>query len=972
MTNSLLQQFIVETRDLIESASSHFLVLEKNPDDKEILNNIFRAVHTIKGSSGLFDLKPLTSVVHAAEDLLDALRADQLVLSTDIVDMILDSFELVSNWLDVIENEAHLPNNAIDIAERVVSQLRQRLEHIAPTEAQMAFANYLTIQQAEKYLFVVSQLANLTEAQRLAYFQQLDSGKECYFLEYRPDESCFFSGDDPLHLVAQLPEIVSLDIQPRAAWGPLEEYDPFQCLLNFDVVTLATRAEIDDVFQYVPQQIRITPIAPEAFVIPQGEMNGGPVYEDFVEEAVNFITQDDKNSLQRSINTLLELSSQTLWLSSVLRWAKVLLHAKHYEKESLLCLIRSLQTMTPPTWENLERTYSEEVSATTSKTENINLVATSSNAPEKKNTDGLAGTIFANISEENTEDKTGRAPWYPVFTSILKEQIHILLMPCAPELIPGRLRAVSYSTKNCLVAIQQQGLTPLVEEALIKSIQENAVQPLLEVIQNILKEFVIEIEEAEDGQSELPPAIPITASTPVDEYVSPNSVSSSKTAILDKEDTAPSPVTNVSAKKNSVTNNGANGISDEILSPEMGARGLPKILKIDQAKIDKLMDLIGELVVAKNSLPYLARRAEHHYGMRELAREIKDQYGVINRITQEMQGSIMQVRMLPVSHVFQRFPNLVRSISRKLNKQINLVIEGENTEADKNVIEQLFDPLLHIVRNSMDHGIETIDERLAIGKPAEGKLSLRAFQDNDNVVIEISDDGKGIDPDVIKRKAYEKGLIDEARLDTITDDEAIQLVFAPGFSTAEQITDISGRGVGMDVVRTVVQKANGSVHLTSAKGKGTICRLALPLSMAITRVMTIEVAGRIFGVPMDVILETVHVQEKDIHTIKDREAFVLRNRIVPLIRLTKTLALDPLEHPHEITVGTDEEEHEESVLVVRIGGDDIGVIVDEFHEGVEIILKPMDGILATLTGYAGTALLGDGRVLLVLNLKELL
>lgn len=965
MTNSLLQQFIVETRDLIESASSHFLVLEKKPDDKEILNNIFRAVHTIKGSSGLFDLKPLTGVVHAAEDLLDALRADQLILSTQIVDMILDSFELVNSWLDKIESEEKLPEGAVHLAEKVIVQLRAQLEDITPTDAQLAFANYLTIQQSDMYLFTIPQLSHLSETQSIDYFQKIEAGASCYLLIYQPDEGCFFTGDDPLYLLSQLPEIVDLEMTPREAWGELDEYDPFRCNLTFKVVTLAARSDIEEIFQYVPQQIQVIPIAPEAFIIPQGEMNGGPVYEDFVEEAIRLIEEDDKPALQRSINTLLELSSQTLWLSSVLRWAKLLLNSPVYEKASLLCLVHSLRTMTPPLWEGIERIVIEN-----QKTEKSIELETDSQQetalPSKTKSNSLAGTIFENLS---TEPQEGTTPWYGAFTSILREQLHILLMPCAAELIPGRLRAVAYSTQNCLTAIQQQALTILIDEALAKSLQENAVQPLLEVIQNILKEFVIETdkEQEQNYHKELPAESHISVQDKTPPLPSPSTKPvAHKTPVSHPKEEHP---TTGSSSRNNALN------LDEGFSPETSARGLPKILKIDQAKIDKLMDLIGELVVAKNSLPYLARRAEQHYGSRDLSREIKDQYGVINRITQEMQGSIMQVRMLPVSHVFQRFPNLVRSISRKLNKQINLIIEGESTEADKNVIEQLFDPLLHIVRNSMDHGIETVDERLAIGKNQEGTLRLSAFQDNDNVVIEISDDGRGIDPEVIKRKAYEKGLIDEARLDNISDDEAIQLVFAPGFSTAEQITDISGRGVGMDVVRTVVQKANGSVHLSSEKGQGTICRLALPLSMAITRVMTIEVAGRIFGVPMDVILETVHIQDEDIHMIKDKEAFVLRNRIVPLIRLTRILCLTPLDVPATTSshpVKDNDELHEESVLVVRIGGEDIGVIVDEFHEGVEIILKPLDGILATLTGYAGTALLGDGRVLLVLNLKELI
>ena len=221
----------------------------------------------------------------------------------------------------------------------------------------------------------------------------------------------------------------------------------------------------------------------------------------------------------------------------------------------------------------------------------------------------------------------------------------------------------------------------------------------------------------------------------------------------------------------------------------------------------------------------------------------------------------MAVRMMPVGQVFQRFPRLVRDLARKLGKQVNLVIEGEDTEADKNVIENLFDPLLHMVRNSLDHGIEGPEERMARGKPAIGTVRLLARHDADQVVIEVVDDGRGIDPEAIKRKAYERGLLDEARLASVSDAEATMLVFAAGFSTAETITDVSGRGVGMDVVRSAVEQAGGRIAMTSSKGSGTTLRLSLPLSMAVSRVMTVTLDDRLFGIPMDLILGTVKVPQ---------------------------------------------------------------------------------------------------------------
>jgi two-component system chemotaxis sensor kinase CheA len=389
-----------------------------------------------------------------------------------------------------------------------------------------------------------------------------------------------------------------------------------------------------------------------------------------------------------------------------------------------------------------------------------------------------------------------------------------------------------------------------------------------------------------------------------------------------------------------------------------------KVLKVDQAKVERMMDLIGEMVVAKNSLPYLASRAENQYGVRDLARDIKAQYAVINRIAEEMQDAIMQVRMMPMSVVLQRFPRLVRDISRRLGKEVDLVLEGEDTEADKHIVEVLADPLMHIVRNSLDHGFETPEQRLAAGKPRAGRLTIRATQESDRVRIEVADDGRGIDPQQVRRKAVAKGIIDQAQAERLSDAQATELVFAPGFSTAESVTDLSGRGVGMDVVRTALANAGGTLELHSVPGAGTTLRLSLPLSVAVTNVMVVESDGQIFGVPMDLVVESVRLPMAAVRTIKHSMTTVLRGAIVPLVALNALLAL-----PAEPVPNSD---NELATLVVRAGSERVGLLVDHFRGVIDVLLKPLPGELGKLDCYAGSALLGDGSVLMVLNPKELL
>jgi two-component system chemotaxis sensor kinase CheA len=406
------------------------------------------------------------------------------------------------------------------------------------------------------------------------------------------------------------------------------------------------------------------------------------------------------------------------------------------------------------------------------------------------------------------------------------------------------------------------------------------------------------------------------------------------------------------------------GGAEVVNAASAGPAAASKSLKVDHLKIDRLMNLIGELVVSKNAMPYLAQKAENQFGIRELSREIKAQYSEINRIAEEMQDAIMQIRMMPVSVIFQRFPRLVRDISRRLGKEVSLVLEGEHTEADKTIIEALADPLIHIVRNSLDHGLETPEVRRLAGKAATGTLTIRAGQEADRVVIEIVDDGKGIDPVVIKKKALEKGLINPEQAERMNDREAIQLIFAAGFSTADAISDLSGRGVGMDVVRAAVEKVDGSLELHSEVGRGTRLTISLPLSMAVTQVIIVESDRQIFGIPMDHVVETVRVPRAGIRTIKQFSATMLRGRLVPLKSLNWMLGIarEPLTNS----------EDEYAVLVVRFGAEVLGVIVDEFRETVDIIQKPLAGVLSGLGVYSGSALMGDGSVLMVLNLREVL
>jgi len=306
----------------------------------------------------------------------------------------------------------------------------------------------------------------------------------------------------------------------------------------------------------------------------------------------------------------------------------------------------------------------------------------------------------------------------------------------------------------------------------------------------------------------------------------------------------------------------------------------------------------------------------------------------------------------------------VRDGAQELGKSVALVMRGEETEADKAVVDAMFEPLLHLVRNALDHGIEPPHERRAAGKPEQAQIGLSAFHQGEQVIIDVSDDGRGIDPAAVRRKAREQSLISEAEMRELPDEQIVRLVFAAGLSTTARVSELSGRGVGLSAVRASVERFGGSAGIANRPGHGTTIRLSLPLSMAFMRIMTVQAGGELFGVPIEAIAETVRLPREHIVPVKDGEAFVLRDKVVPTCRLDRLLELAG-------TDGGDRTKHA-LILVTEAGGQTAGIEVDAIGERLDVVVKPMQGLLAEASDYAGTTLLGNGRVLLVLNLGAVL
>ncbi|BDU75130.1 chemotaxis protein CheA [Mesoterricola sediminis] len=391
-------------------------------------------------------------------------------------------------------------------------------------------------------------------------------------------------------------------------------------------------------------------------------------------------------------------------------------------------------------------------------------------------------------------------------------------------------------------------------------------------------------------------------------------------------------------------------------------------IRVSQAKLDGFMNTVAELIISKTMISHIVERfeAEALTGNADgLVKELRRASVYLDQVSKEIQASVLGIRMVPVKTIFTKFPRMLRDLAKASGKKIDLQMVGEDTEIDKSLIEELSDPLIHLIRNSADHGIEMPDVRVAGGKSETGTVVLRARHEGDSVLVEIEDDGKGINPQVIRSKAVEKGILTAEKAESITDDEAINLIFLPGFSTAKQVTDISGRGVGMDVVKSNVRRLNGSVSVTSSVGRGSIFTIKLPLTLAIIDALLMRAGGQVFALPGTAVEETLLVPRESLSHLTRRKAINLRGEVLGVTRLRDLL------HFRDIEAEAYEGD-ELPVVVVSTGGRRMGVIVDAFLRRQEMVIKPLAPYLASLPGISGASIMGDGGVVLILDPAELL
>ncbi|MEG0004468.1 MAG: chemotaxis protein CheA [Clostridium sp.] len=380
---------------------------------------------------------------------------------------------------------------------------------------------------------------------------------------------------------------------------------------------------------------------------------------------------------------------------------------------------------------------------------------------------------------------------------------------------------------------------------------------------------------------------------------------------------------------------------------EKGAKKVNQSVRVDLERLDKFMNLVGELVMHRTRLEQLSA----NYKLTDL-HETLEQVGIISS---DLQDLVMKVRMLPVERVFNRFPRLVRDLANELSKSINLIIEGETTELDRTVIDEIGEPLVHLIRNAADHGIESVEDRIKSGKSAEGTIKLIAYQEGNKAIIRVEDDGKGIDVEKVKRKAESLGI------DTVgmSDNDIRALIFMQGFSTSEQVTDVSGRGVGMDVVRTKISAIGGSIEVVSEVGQGSAIIIRLPLTLSIIQALLIKVQEETFAISLGFIDRVININVKDIKRTNNKEIIIYRDNVIPIVRVAERLSLD------------ESDQEEKFLVMVNVGEKTVGLLVDDLYGQQEIVIKSMGKTLQNLKEYVGATVLGDGLVTLILDVAAL-
>jgi len=901
--------FVVEAREHLETIEPKLLELENNPDNLGLLNDIFRPMHSLKGASGFLGLKDMNALAHKGENILDELRQGRIQANSAIMDLILEATDALRTMVDNLESMGHEGNLETGHIIRHIDEILKTKEDFFSSKT----------------------------PERGAEQEKQES--------YEPAEKQNYT----LNIVSldHLSDFIEEAQENLAAINSL--------LLEMEKGKDRSQDQINDLFRNFHN------LKGNSGILGYTELN---TLAHEVETFLNIIRSGEQSLDSEAVDVLLETVDV---LESLL--GNIDRETGEVQAEKVSGIISRVQGLKRRFQISEEQGMDDESREQTGKTVEQDRADTESEGQDQDD----------EVSGLDPEDlQIFRQTVDQQFSSMRQALERLEKEGTDKEVVDGLYRSlVTVQNSTGYMGFEElkkyasntanlvdQGRKTDTDFALMHGILKQEVDILETMISKHLSGLSSKVQETaaepspepdKENYAQQPPEVSRGSSQPQEEeepYAPSQDTPDQQPAEAGKQ------------AREAVEPAGAGRTADQGADKEPQAKGqgsTTSTIRVDHGKLDELMNLIGELIINRNRFAMLSRSLEEGHDVIEIAQQLNETTNSMARISDDLQVTIMNVRMVPVRTVFTKFPRLVRDLSRKNKKNIQLITEGEETELDKSVVELIGDPLVHLIRNAVDHGLESPEERRSQDKEEKGTIWLRAAHKGNSVVIEIEDDGKGIDPEKMKSKAVEKGIIDEEEARSLEEDQAVDLIFAPGFSTADTITDVSGRGVGMDVVKNNIKSLKGNISVTSTVGRGTRFSIALPLTLAIIDALMVKVNGQIYAIPLDAVSETTKIEASRLNEINNRKAITLRGEVLGISDLAELLELP-----------ADQEGREELPLVIiKVGDRRLGFIVEDLLERQEVVIKSLGEYLGDQPGISGATIMGDGSVVLILDPNEI-
>lgn len=935
MDQDLLSDFIIEAREHLETIEPNLLELEKEPDNLSLLNEIFRPVHSMKGASGFLGLNKMNGLTHKAENILDELRKGAMPVTSDTMDLILATTDALRQMLDSLENDNTEGDtdtgpmiqtiDALMTGKKTstLAAMPKKPAGPAAPDPEKSKTGLEPEQKVEPEAEAQPEPEAKAQAQNTAR-QEFDIEPWLESLTSRPAYTLTAFGE------AHLRDFIE---EARDNLSSISDG-----LLELEKHPEGQKDLVNDLFRYFHN------IKGNSGIIGYHELN---LLTHEAETLLNSLRKDD-NPVSRPIIDLLLLAVDVLE-ALIFNIDPATCKVTPFDTEELLQKLREAVAGGQPSLPSDLLAAAQPAIQAKDETggggQESPVGADPEDAAIYHETVGQQFEHIAEALEGMRKDGTNKEFADVMFRSLTTIQNSSSFMDLG--------EIADYARRTAGVVDQGRGVD------LDFSIMADLLDQECAIIKDMIEAaMTAPPHPAPDGNTDADTAGAGPESEPEETSLELEAEAPEQAGAMPAPEAAPESTSESASEQAKVPP------APKQAATPASEHKVASTIRVDHEKLDHLMNLIGELIINRNRYSMLARQLEDSgFGakVQAIAQNLTETTYSMARISDDLQDTIMKVRMVPVASVFSRFPRLVRDLSRKSGKDVELITEGEDTELDKSVVEVIGDPLVHLVRNSVDHGIEDGEQRRKSQKPLKGRVWLRAFYKGNSVAIEIEDDGKGIDPEKMREVAVRKGIVSPEEVKALDDREATELIFAPGFSSAEVVTDISGRGVGMDVVRTNIKNLKGSININSEVGKGTKFTLSLPLTLAIIDALMVNVDNETFAIPLDAVSETTKIEYSRLTDVKGRKAVTLRGEVLGVVSLAEFLGLSCHMDEQEIL----------NVVVIQDNDRRLGLVVDRLLERQEVVIKPLGIYLGDIKGVSGATIMGDGSVVLILDPHEL-